>query len=193
MKSEIIAAIITVGGSVLTFALASWFSLISRNADDKRYLCHQLLDHRFKFYEELLFWLPVEQLTKVISTKDFNLSSYRTVFMEHFGEFSKFIARARLYASDEVTAELVAFQESYNGILSEILRNKISDQIFIDLIERGKDPFSPLLELHKTFADRIILIVSEEMTLDAIQKSFGKSKKKRYKKTACNKHDKNCN
>ena len=66
MKSEIIAALITVGGSVLTFALASWFSLISRNADDKRYLCHQLLYHRFKFYEELLFWLPVEQLTKVI-------------------------------------------------------------------------------------------------------------------------------
>ena len=193
MKSEIIAAIITVGGSVLTFALASWFSLISRNADDKRYLCHQLLDHRFKFYEELLFWLPVEQLTKVISTKDFNLSSYRTVFMEHFGEFSKFIARARLYASDEVTAELVAFQESYNGILSEILRNKISDQIFIDLIERGKDPFSPLLKLQKTFADRIILIISEEMTINAIQKNFGKSKKKRYKKTACNKRDKNCN
>ena len=193
MKSEIIAAIITVGGSVLTFALASWFSLISRNADDKRYLCHQLLDHRFKFYEELLFWLPVEQLTKVISTKDFNLSSYRTVFMEHFGEFSKFIARARLYASDEVTAELVAFQESYNDIFSEILRNKISDEVFINLVERGKDPFSPLLDLHRTFADRIILIVSEEMTINAIQKHFGKSKKKRYKKTACNKRDKNCN
>lgn len=193
MKSEIIAAIITVGGSVLTFALASWFSLISRNADDKRYLCHQLLDHRFKFYEELLFWLPVEQLTKVISTKDFNLSSYRTVFMEHFGEFSKFIARARLYASDEVTAELVAFQESYNDIFSEILRNKISDEVFINLVERGKDPFSPLLDLHRTFADRIILIVSEEMTINAIQKDFGKSKKKRYKKTACNKRDKSCN
>lgn len=193
MKSEIIAAFITVGGSVLTFALASWFSLISRIADDKRYLCHQLLDHRFKFYEELLFWLPVEQLTKVISTKDFNLSSYRTVFMEHFGEFSKFIARARLYASDEVTAELVAFQESYNDIFSEILRNKISDEVFINLVERGKDPFSPLLDLHRTFADRIILIVSEEMTINAIQKDFGKSKKKRYKKTACNKRDKNCN
>lgn len=193
MKSEIIAAIITVGGSVLTFALASWFSLISRNADDKRYLCHQLLDHRFKFYEELLFWLPVEQLTKVISTKDFNLSSYRTVFMDHFGEFSKFIARARLYASDEVTAELVAFQESYNDIFSEILRNKISDEVFINLVERGKDPFSPLLDLHRTFADRIILIVSEEMTINAIQKDFGKSKKKRYKKTACNKRDKSCN
>ncbi len=193
MKSEIIAAFITVGGSVLTFALASWFSLISRIADDKRYLCHQLLDHRFKFYEELLFWLPVEQLTKVISTKDFNLSSYRTVFMEHFGEFSKFIARARLYASDEVTAELVAFQESYNDIFSEILRNKISDEVFINLVERGKDPFSPLLDLHRTFADRIILIVSEEMTINAIQKDFGKSKKKRYKKTACNKRDKSCN
>lgn len=193
MKSEIIAAFITVGGSVLTFALASWFSLISRIADDKRYLCHQLLDHRFKFYEELLFWLPVEQLTKVISTKDFNLSSYRTVFMEHFGEFSKFIARARLYASDEVTAEFVAFQESYNDIFSEILRNKISDEVFINLVERGKDPFSPLLDLHRTFADRIILIVSEEMTINAIQKDFGKSKKKRYKKTACNKRDKNCN
>ena len=193
MKSEIIAAIITVGGSVLTFALASWFSLISRNADDKRYLCHQLLDHRFKFYEELLFWLPVEQLTKVISTKDFNLSSYRTVFMDHFGEFSKFIARARLYASNEVTAELVAFQKSYNDIFSEILRNKISDEVFINLIERGEDPFSPLLDLHRTFADRIILIVSEEMTINAIQKDFGKSKKKRYKKTACNKRDKSCN
>ena len=193
MKSEIIAAIITVGGSVLTFALASWFSLISRNADDKRYLCHQLLDHRFKFYEELLFWLPVEQLTKVISTKDFNLSSYRTIFMDHFGEFSKFIARARLYASNEVTAELVAFQKSYNDIFSEILRNKISDEVFINLIERGEDPFSPLLDLHRTFADRIILIVSEEMTINAIQKDFGKSKKKRYKKTACNKRDKSCN
>lgn len=193
MKSEIIAAFITVGGSVLTFALASWFSLISRNADDKRYLCHQLLDHRFKFYEELLFWLPVEQLTKVISTKDFNLSSYRTIFMDHFGEFSKFIARARLYASNEVTAELVAFQKSYNDIFSEILRNKISDEVFINLIERGEDPFSPLLDLHRTFADRIILIVSEEMTINAIQKDFGKSKKKRYKKTACNKRDKSCN
>ena len=193
MKSEIIAAFITVGGSVLTFALASWFSLISRNADEEKYLCHELLDRRFRFYEELLFWLPVEQLTKVISTKDFNLGSYRTIFVEHFGEFSKFIARARLYASDEVTAELVAFQESYNGILSEILRNKISDEVFIDLIERGKDPFSPLLDLHRTFADRIILIVSEEMTINAIQKDFGKSKKKRYKKTACNKRDKSCN
>ena len=193
MKSEIIAAFITVGGSVLTFALASWFSLISRNADDKRYLCHQLLDHRFKFYEELLFWLPVEQLTKVISTKDFNLSSYRTIFMDHFGEFSKFIARARLYASNEVTAELVAFQKSYNDIFSEILRNKISDEVFINLIERGEDPFSPLLDLHRTFADRIILIVSEEMTINAIQKDFGKSKKKRYKKTAYNKRDKSCN
>ena len=193
MKSEIIAAIITVGGSVLTFALASWFSLISRNADDKRYLCHQLLDHRFKFYEELLFWLPVEQLTKVISTEDFNLGSYRNIFMEHFGEFSKFIARARLYASDEVTTELVMFQESYNDSLSKILRNKISDELFIDLIKRGKDPFSPLLKLQKTFANRIILIISEEMTINAIQKNFGKSKKKRYKKTACNKRDKNCN
>ena len=193
MKSEIIAAIITVGGSVLTFALASWFSLISRNTDDKRYLCHQLLDYRFKFYEELLFWLPVEQLTKVISTKDFNLSSYRTIFMDHFGEFSKFIARARLYASDEVTTELVMFQESYNDSLSKILRNKISDELFIDLIKRGKDPFSPLLKLQKTFANRIILIISEEMTINAIQKNFGKSKKKRYKKTACNKRDKNCN
>ncbi len=193
MKSEIIAAFITVDGSVLTFALASWFSLISRNADDKRYLCHQLLDHRFKFYEELLFWLPVEQLTKVISTKDFNLSSYRTIFMDHFGEFSKFIARARLYASNEVTAELIMFQKSYNDIFSEILRNKISDEVFINLIERGEDPFSPLLDLHRTFADRIILIVSEEMTINAIQKILGKSKKKRYKKTACNKRDKSCN
>ena len=193
MKSEIIAALITVGGSVLTFALASWFSLISRNADDKRYLCHQLLYHRFKFYEELLFWLPVEQLTKVISTKDFNLSSYRTIFMDHFGEFSKFIARARLYASDEVTAELIMFQKSYNDIFSEILRNKISDEVFINLVERGEDPFSPLLDLHRTFADRIILIVSEEMTINAIQKDFGKPKKKRYKKTACNKRDKSCN
>lgn len=192
MKSEIIAAFITVGGSVLTFALASWFSLISRNADDKRCLCHQLLDHRFKFYEELLFWLPVEHLTKVISTKDFNLGSYRTVFMEHFGEFSKFIARARLYASDEVTAELIMFQKSYNDIFSEILRNKISDEVFINLVERGEDPFSPLLDLHRTFADRIILIVSEEMTINAIQKDFGKSKKKR-KKTACSKRDKSYN
>lgn len=193
MKSEIIAALITVGGSVLTFALASWFSLISGNADDKRYLCHQLLDHRFKFYEELLFWLPVEQLTKVISTKDFNLSSYRTIFMDHFGEFSKFIARARLYASNEVTAELIMFQKSYNDIFSEILRNKISDEVFINLVERGEDPFSPLLDLNRTFADRIILIVSEEMTINAIQKILGKSKKKRYKKTACNKRDKSCN
>lgn len=193
MKSEIIAAIITVGGSVLTFALASWFSLISRNADDKRYLFHELLDHRFKFYEELLFWLPVELLTKVISTKNFNLSSYRDIFMEHFGEFGKFIAGARLYASDEVTAELIMFQKSYNDIFSEILRNKISDEVFINLVERGEDPFSPLLDLHRTFADRIILIISEEMSFNGIQKNFGKSQKKRHKKNTCNKRDKSRN
>lgn len=182
MKTEIISAVITVAGSVLTFALASWFSVISRNADERNFLCHEMLNHRLAFYEELLLWLPVEHLTKVISTKNFNLSSYRTIFMEHFGEFSNFIARARLYASDEVTTELISFQESYNNILSEILRNKISDEVFIDLIERGKDPFAPLLHLHKLSADRVIIIISEEMRIDNIQKSFRKSIHKRDKK-----------
>lgn len=164
------------------FILASWFSVISRNADEKNFLCREMLNRRLSFYEKLLRWLPEEHLANVISSKDFNLSSYRSIFTKHFGEFTDFIVRARLYASDEVTAELISFQESYNSTLSKILRDKISDELFIDLIERGKDPFAPLLNLHKLSADRVILIISEEMRIDNIQKSFRKSRHKRNKK-----------
>lgn len=178
IPSEIIAAIITVGGSVLTFFLASLFSMVSRKMDFNQVLKKEILNKRFELYEDLVRWLPVENILKAFDDgSGMGLDSYADVFRHHFSEFAYFVLRARLYASEEVFRELVAAQEEYKLALSKSLADKKIYQSKVHVVEAGSDIFDPLLDLGRRRADLLISVIAKELAFD----KFGKDKTKFYK------------
>lgn len=190
IPSEIISALIAVGGSVLTFFLASLFSLYSRKEDFNQVLRKESLNRRFSFYEELTNWLPVENILKSIDTfPKMNLESYAGIFRNHFSEFAYFILRARLYASNEVLRELIASQEEYKIVLSKALADKAVYQSEVHLVEEGDDIFDSLLDLGRRCTDRIINIIAKEISFDELSKNKSKLDKKRNKKNRTQKNN----
>lgn len=184
MKSEIIASLITVGGSIFTFFLASLFSFLSKKEDDKKLFKKEVLDRRLLFYEDL----SVEKLhlhVKLILLLD--------PFIKHFGELSEFIFRARLYGSDEVFRELIAFQKEFNTALSEALSHKDGEKLLVNVKETREKILNPISVLNRNWADRITLAVRQDPIFDGISKRSCKQDTEGHKKTTCNEHNKNCN
>jgi hypothetical protein len=182
LPSEIVSAIITVGGSVLTFFLASWFSAHSRKTDEKFYYIRELLNHRLAYYEDLLSWLPSVRLLDAMESEELSSGSLEEVFVKDFAELTQFIVRARLYASDEVIRELIVFQEEYNVALSKALSDKKDNKPHVDGKSCGDVNIDSLVNIRKSRADRIITAVSAEMTANSPYTVFGKLKKKRNQK-----------
>lgn len=182
LPSEIISAIITVGGSVLTFFLASWFSAHSRKTDERFYYIRELLNHRLAYYENLLNWLPSVRLLDTIESKKLSSGSLEEIFVQDFAELTQFIVRARLYASDEVIRELIVFQEEYNVALSKALSDKKDNKPHVDGKFCGDANIDFIVNVRKSRADRIITAVSAEMTANSPYTVFGKLKKKRNQK-----------
>lgn len=182
LPSEIISAIITVGGSVLTFFLASWFSAHSRKLDERFYYIRELLDRRLAYYEDLLNWLPSARLLDAMESKKFSSGSLEEVFIQDFAKLTQFIVRARLYASNEVIRELIVFQEEYNVSLSKALSDKKVNKAPVDGKSCGDANIDSLVNIRTSCAERIITAVSAEMTANSPYTVFGKLKKKRNQK-----------
>lgn len=197
MKSEIIAALITVGGSIFTFFLASLFSFLSKKEDDKKLFKKEVLDRRLLFYEDLIRWLPVEKLAEDLSVEKLHLHVKLILlldpFIKHFGELSEFIFRARLYGSDEVFRELIAFQKEFNTALSEALSHKDGEKLLVNVKETREKILNPISVLNRNWADRITLAVRQDPIFDGISKRSCKQDTEGHKKTTCNEHNKNCN
>lgn len=162
IPSEIISALIAVGGSVITFILASLFSVRSRRIDEKHYFHREMLSRRLSYYENLLRWLPVEKLSENVNPQYLGSENLSKIFMQHFSELAEFIVRARLYASDDVVRELLAFQKEYNLILSESLSNKNLNKLPVNGKSCGDIEIDGLLCLCRSYADRIITLISTE-------------------------------
>lgn len=182
LSPEVIAAIITVGGSVSTFLLASLFSMLSRKMDFKHFVAKEALNRRLSFYEELVRWLPVEKLSESVQPKQPVSCTLKDIFMQHFGEFADFILRARLYASDDVVRELIAFQEAYNVVLSKAIADKNLNKHGVSGKSGGDIEIDALIALCRKCTDRIIDIVSSEVAADIPRKDFGKVSQKRNQK-----------
>lgn len=184
IPSEIIAALIAVGGSVLTFLLASLFSMISRKMDFNQVLKKEILNKRFELYEDLVRWLPVENFLKAINNSlNTGLDSYADVFQHHFSEFAYFVLRARLYASEEVFRELVAAQEEYKLALSKALADKKVYQTEVHVVEAGDDIFDPLLDLGRRRANLLVSVIAKELAFDKLGKDKSKFYKERNEKS----------
>lgn len=188
---EVVSAIITVGGSVVTFLLASLFSVRSRRIDEGHYLRREMLNHRLSFYEELMRWMPVEKLSENVKPQELEPEPLSKIFMQHFSELSELIIRARLYASDDVVRELIALQKEYNIILGEALTNKNLNKHRVNGKSGGDIEIDGLLCLCRSFNDRIITLISTETTAYFPRTGFRKVVEKRDKKNSNTKTENN--
>lgn len=176
-SSEVISAVITVFGSVITFLLASLFSLHSRKIDERHYFARELLNRRLSYYEDLIHWLPVERILESIDNMaSMNLDSFADIFTHHFSEFTDFIVRARLYGSNEIFRELVAFKKEYKVRLEKALADKKIYKSSVNIPEGGEDIFNSLLDLSQRYVARITAIISKELALDDIRADFRQAK-----------------
>ena len=169
----------------MTFFLASWFSAHSRKTDEKFYYIRELLNHRLAYYEDLLSWLPSVRLLDAMESEELSSGSLEEVFVKDFAELTQFIVRARLYASDEVIRELIVFQEEYNVALSKALSDKKINKPSVNWKTSRDVNIDTLIGIRKSCTERIMTVISSEMTANSPYTAFGKPKKKRNKKGCC--------
>ena len=105
-----------------------------------------------------------------------NLYSFADIFTHHFPEFTDFIVRARLYGSNEIFRELVAFKKEYKVRLEKALADKKIYKSSVNIPEGGEDIFNPLLDLSRRYVARITAIISKELALDDIRADYRHAK-----------------